>query len=147
MIRHLLRCTRGTAVVEAAIFAPLFVIMTLGVTDIGSGMFFKMTVNAATQSGAAYALVNSGSGSVCQTLTTSCASGIDTAINEAVGGLFTCTPSVCSKTFAACTDPAGGMCFVVTVNYLPTNWPILPSAAYSWAQSMTLSSISTVRVQ
>jgi Flp pilus assembly protein TadG len=53
-MRHFLFCARGAAAVEAAIFAPLFVLFMVGITDLGAGMFVRMTANAAAQAGAAY---------------------------------------------------------------------------------------------
>ena len=76
-------CTTATAAVEAAIFAPIFLTLTLGVTDLGSGMFVQMQVNAAAQAGASYAVINYGS--VCASLTTTCLNGIKAAINDAAG--------------------------------------------------------------
>src|SRR5260370_39122455 len=61
-LRRLFRCRRGTAAVEAAIFTPIFLTMTLGVADLGSGMFARTTVNAAAQGGAPYAGIHSASG-------------------------------------------------------------------------------------
>lgn len=48
ILRRLVKNTDATAVVEAAIFLPVYLILTLGVTDVGTGMFVEMTVNAAT---------------------------------------------------------------------------------------------------
>src|SRR5947208_4524937 len=69
MFKRLLRCTRATAAVEAAIFAPIYLVLTLGVTDIGMGVFVRMSVNAATQAGALYAVVNYNTGKACERTT------------------------------------------------------------------------------
>jgi Flp pilus assembly protein TadG len=144
LLRRLFRSSDATAAVEAAIFAPIFLTLTLGVTDLGTGMYVRMTVNAATQSGAIYAVIKHGS--TCASLTAACISGIQTAMNDAVGNSSFCNGSVCPQpVFQACADPNGGICFVVTANYPFT--PILPDAAYSWASLMTVSSTTTVRVQ
>jgi hypothetical protein len=143
MIRRLFRCTRGTAAVEAAIFAPIFLAFTLGVTDLGSGMFVRMTANAAAQAGAAYAVIHSGS--VCSSMSAACLSGIKTAMNDAAGNPSFCTGAVCTASFVACADPNGGTCFVVRANYSYS--PILPNAALAWAQPSTISSTATVRIQ
>ena len=142
-LHRLFGCTSATAAVEAAIFSPLFLVLTLGVTDLGSGMFVRMTVNAAAQSGAAYAVITSNS--TCASLTAACLSGIEKAMNDATGNSSFCTGAVCSASFTSCADPDGGICFTVSANYPYT--PILPSALYAWAQSSTLSSTVTVRVK
>jgi hypothetical protein len=145
---RLFGCTNATAAVEAAIFAPIFMVITLGVTDLGSGMFVRMTVNAAAQSGAAYAVINSGSSGVCASLTAACLSGIEQAMDNATGNSSFCAGSACSASFTSCADANGGICFTVSAN--SSNYPhtpILPSAVYSWAQSTTYSSTVTIRVQ
>jgi Flp pilus assembly protein TadG len=153
MIKRLLHCTRATAAVEAAIFAPIFLILTLGVTDLGAGMFVRMGVNAASQSGAIYAVVNSGTGEVCESLTSAfspsvasaCLTAIKGVMNEATGDASFCTGTVCTANIGC---PAGSdgssRCITVTVSYPFT--PILPDAVYSWATSTTLSSITTIRI-
>jgi hypothetical protein len=147
MIRTLCRLIRNsdaTAVVEAAIFLPIYLILTLGVTDVGTGMFVEMTTNAATQAGAAYAVIHYPNSGVCASMTAACLSGIKSAMNDATGNPSFCTDSVCSASFTACADPNGGICFTVSAN-TPYS-PILPAAAYSWANSLTSSSTTTIRV-
>jgi Flp pilus assembly protein TadG len=141
-LRRLFGCTTATAAVEAAIFAPIFLILTVGITDVGSGMFAQMTVNAAAQAGAAYAVINSGS--VCASLSSTCLSGIKTAMNDAIGNSSFCTSSVCTASITSCAD-GSPKCITVSANY-PFS-PIAPDAVYSWAQSMTFSSTATIRVQ
>jgi Flp pilus assembly protein TadG len=143
--RRLLRNSDVTATVEAAIFSPIFLVLTLGVTDLGSGMFVRMTVNAAAQSGAAYAVINSGSNGICASLTAACLSGIEQAMDDATGNSSFCTSSMCSASFTSCADANGGICFAASANYPYT--PILPSVVYLWAQSTTYSSTVTVRIQ
>jgi Flp pilus assembly protein TadG len=142
-LRRLARNPDGAAAVEAAIFAPIFLMLMLGITDLGTGMFVRMIANAAAQSGAAYAVINSGS--VCSTLSTSCLSGIQTAINEATGNSSFCTGSVCSASIASCAD-GSPKCIIVSVNY-PYS-PILPDAIYTWASNPSTGLTSaTIRVQ
>jgi hypothetical protein len=150
----LFRCTRATAAVEAAIFVPIFVILSLGITDLGSGMFLRMTVNAATQSGAAYAVNQSTSCSpapctpICASLTSTCLSGIESAMNDATANSSFCTGSVCTASITSCAD-GSPKCITVSANY-PFS-PIFPvnSGIYSqvWTQAMSISSSTTIRVQ
>jgi Flp pilus assembly protein TadG len=145
---HFVSCTTGTAAVEAAIFAPIFLIMTLGVTDLGSGMFVRMSVNAATQAGAAYAVIKSSCTPkpctpICASLTTACHDGIATAMNDATGISSFCTGTVCTPSITGCAD-GSPKCISVSVNYPFT--PILPDVVYSWAQSMTISSSTIIRM-
>jgi Flp pilus assembly protein TadG len=136
----------AAAAVEAAIFAPIFLILTLGVTDLGSGMFVEMQVNAATQAGAFYAVMHySGS---CASLSAACLSGIETAMNDAAGNPSFCTGTVCQASFTACSEANGGVCFTVSASY-PFS-PILPVTSglfsRSWTRTQTYSSTATVRV-
>jgi Flp pilus assembly protein TadG len=143
--RRLFSCADGTAAVEAAIFAPIFLLLVLGVTDLGSAMFKRMTVNAAAQAGASYAVIHYGDS--CATMTPTCLSGIQAAMNNAIGNSSFCTGTVCTASFTACADANGGICFIVSANYLcGSGCLILPDAVYSWASPMTYSSSITVRV-
>jgi Flp pilus assembly protein TadG len=143
ILRRLFKCATGTAAVEAAIFLPIFLTLTLGVTDLGTGMFVRMTVNAAAQAGAAYAVINSDS--ACASLTSACLTGIEAAMNDATGNPSFCMGTVCTASFTTCPDPNGGVCFIVSANYQFS--PILPDAVYSWAKFMTVASTATIRVQ
>ena len=105
--KRLLRCTRATAAVETAIFAPIYLMLTLGVTDLGMGIFVRMSVNAATQTGAIYAVVNAKvKGNACEVTTTNpaawvnssaCVAAIKAVMNDATGDSSFCTSSVCGR--------------------------------------------------
>jgi Flp pilus assembly protein TadG len=137
-LRHLFHCTRATVAVETAIFVPIFLVMTLGIADLGAGMFVRMQGNAAVQAGAAYAVINS--------CASSCITGIEAAMNDATGNPSFCTGSVCAASMSPSTCTAGSVCVItVSANY-PFS-PILPNAAYSWTKSMTVSSTAKVRIQ
>src|SRR5215831_1812271 len=142
-LRHFVQNCSGAAAVEAAIFLPIFLVMTLGITDLGAGMFVRMQVNAAAQAGAAYAVIHYGSATnqgICYSGPSgACLSGILAAMNDATGNPSFCTTSVCpTPTFAVCADANGGVCYSVTANYPYT--PILPDAVYAWALDQTYSS-------
>jgi len=147
----LLRCTRATAAVEAAIFAPIFMLFTLGVSDLGAGLYVRMQVNAATQSGAIYAVVNSGAGATCETMTSTCLSAVKAVINDATGNELFCSTYTCrAEVVTPCPPPDDNppnpqttKCITVEANYPYT--PILPEVVYSWAQTMTVTSTSIIR--
>jgi hypothetical protein len=148
-IRRLIGCAVGSAAVETAIFVPFFLLFTVGITDLGSVMFAGMTVNAATQAGAAYAIVNSGCTPipctpVCATLTSACVSGIKTAMNNAAADSSWCTTTATCTPISGCPD-GSPKCITVSAT-LPYS-PLLPDSAYAWVQLLsTLSSSITVRV-
>ena len=54
----LFRRNDGAAALEAALVAPLFLALTVGIADLGMGMFQAMDVNAAAQAGAMYVVIN-----------------------------------------------------------------------------------------
>jgi len=143
MIRQLRRNSDGSVAVEIAIFTPIFLVMMLGVTDLGAGMFVRMQVNAAVQAGATYAVLNS-SNPVCTTLTSTCLNGIEQAMNDASGTLSFCTSAVCTPSIGGCAGGTG-QCIIVTANYPYT--PLLPNAVYTWASAQNYSSTVTVRIQ
>ena len=143
MSRKLGRTTDGSVAVETAIFAPVFLVMILGITDLGAGMFVKMTVNAAAQAGAAYAAINTNS--TCASLTGACLSGIETAMDDAANNSSFCTGTVCLASIATCAD-GSPKCISVTANYPYT--PFLPDAVFTWASpGQTYSSTITLRIQ
>jgi hypothetical protein len=102
-------------------------------------MFKRMLVNAATQAGAIYAVVNSG----CGSLTPACLAGIKAAMTDASGDPSFCTGSVCSASIGACAD-GSPTCIIVVATWPYV--PLLPDVIYSWAQSVTIVSTVTVRI-
>ena len=141
ILHQFLHCTRASAAVEAAIFLPFFMLLTFGITDLGFAMFARQQANAAAQAGAAYAIVNSGS--ICATSTTACIMGIRAAMNNAVGSSTFCNGTVCAPLITPCAD-GSPKCVSVTASYPLI--PILPSAAYSWARTMTISYTAVSRM-
>ncbi|HYE88912.1 MAG TPA: TadE family protein [Vicinamibacterales bacterium] len=53
------RSRSGVASTEFALMAPVFVVMTLGVIDIGNAVFHKFDLNALARIGAEYGVANS----------------------------------------------------------------------------------------
>ncbi len=143
MIAQLHRNSDGSVAVETAIFTPIFLVMMLGVTDLGAGMFVRMQVNAAAQAGATYAVLNS-SNPVCTTLTSSCINGIEQTMNDASGNPSFCTSAVCTASIGGCAD-GSPKCIRVTANYPYT--PLLPDAVYTWASAQNYLSTITLRIQ
>ena len=139
----MIRNSEGSVAIETAIFTPLFLVLMLATTDLGSGMFVRMQANAAAQAGATYAVLNS-SNPVCTTLTATCSDGIQQTMNDASGNPSFCTSGTCTASIGGCAD-GSRKCIIVTANYPYT--PLLPDAAYAWASSGSYSSTVTVRVQ
>lgn len=139
LLKHVLRCTRATAAVEAAIFAPFFLLFTFGIADLGSAMYIRMAANAAAQAGAIYAVIH------CSTSTAAaCLSGIEQAMDDATAYPSFCTGTVCSASMAACAD-GSPKCIIVSATFPYT--PILSTALYSWAMDQTASYTTTVRIE
>jgi Flp pilus assembly protein TadG len=134
MIWSMLRSRDGSAAVETALFSPIFVILTLAIADLGSGMFTRMTVNAAAQAGAAYAVMNPGAS----------LNDIRTRMNEAAGDPSFCTIATCSAPPTGVCADGSGQCVIVSATYPWT--PMLSATIYSWAISNTVTSAITVRV-
>jgi hypothetical protein len=99
-----------------------------------------MQVNAATQAGATYAVINSRTGLVCETTVIGpCLSGIQAVMNDAFGNSSFCSGGSCNATIGGCTD-GSPKCITISAVYpwvplLP--WPVLP---------LTFSSTVTVRI-
>jgi TadE-like protein len=149
MIRQLRRNSDGSVAIEIAIFTPIFLVMMLGVTDLGAGMFVRMQGNAAAQAGATYAIINSGCTPapctpVCATLTSTCVDGIEQAMNDGSGNPSFCTDAVCTPFIGGCAD-GSPKCITVTATYPYT--PLLPDAVYAWGSAQNYSSTITLRIK
>jgi Flp pilus assembly protein TadG len=147
-LRALFRNSDATAAVEAAIFAPIFLLFTFGITDLGSAMFVRMAVNAATQAGATYAVFQSEStcsASGTPTLTAACSSGIEQAMNDATADSSFCTGTVCSASIGPCPDVSSNTCITISATFPYT--PIMSRTIYSWAMDQNALSTTSVRIQ
>jgi hypothetical protein len=152
MIWNLLRCKRGTAAVEAAIFTPIFLLFTFGITDLGSAMFIHTLANAATQAGATYTVINLGSACSSDgtpngtpTMTAACLSGVKQAMNDAASDASFCSGTVCSASIGSCPDVAANKCVSVSASF--THTPIMSGSLYAWAMDQTAHYTATIRIQ
>lgn len=145
----LLRSESGSSVIEAAVLAPVLLLLLLGAADFGRGYYLAEEVAGAAHSGAEYAIQNSGNFS-------NNAAGIETAAKDDapdVSNLQVATPTwgcECSdgtSYSASCsTVPSGcttNWVYKVTVTasagYTPLfPWPGIPT-------SIALSSSATMR--
>lgn len=137
---------RGTAAIEFALSAPVFVILLLGVVDVGLGAYRQMQVQDAAEAGALYAAINGWN-----------PTGIETAVVNATGAAgmtapapteFCGCPSTSGVTTVACNATCSGAetpgvyvqinAALPYTNILP--YPGLPIPA-------TLTAQSTVRLQ
>jgi len=147
MIWNLLRCKRGTVAVEAAIFTPIFLLFTFGISDLGSAMFIRTLANAATQAGAIYTIVNSDTclSSGTPTMTAACLSGVKQAMNDAASDASFCSGTVCSASIGPCPDVAATKCISVSASFTYT--PVMSGSLYSWAMDQTAQYTATIRIQ
>ncbi len=136
MSRH--ERSRGQALAEFAIVIPVFLMMLLGVVDLGRAVWATTSLDSAAREAARFAIVHGGTGSdscpvgptgpssVATTASPSCPypapsvqSIVDTALNYAAAGGENLTVSVCYKpsiSSPGCTgDNSRGMVVVVTV--------------------------------
>ena len=126
----LFRRNDGAAALEAALVAPLFLALTVGIADLGMGMFQAMDVNAAAQAGAMYVVINR---------TTS---GDQPLMNDAAG----------DATVTVSQSISAG---VVTVTATHAFSPVLPGVVNSQPRVLTwlagwpspFSSTVTIRIQ
>lgn len=58
MIRSNLRCDRGTSLIEFAIVAPVFILLLIGIIEIGRFTYFAILATHAARAGAQYAAQN-----------------------------------------------------------------------------------------
>jgi Flp pilus assembly protein TadG len=58
LIRKFRGCRRGTAAIEFAFVAPVFIILVMGIFEMGRAMWIKATMQYALEETARYAVVN-----------------------------------------------------------------------------------------
>src|SRR3984957_14629369 len=122
-LRRLGRARRGAAAIEMAFIAPVLIFLAAGVIDFGTGVYTKMMVADAAQSGAAYAQLNANSftAATCASNTSpvcACDTSVQTAATRAhatatlFGSAVTATATVMSCClvngaidFPNCTQP------------------------------------------
>ena len=131
-LHRLVSATRGAVAIEAAISVPLFIILTMGIVNLGTAMFDLAAVNAAAQAGAAYGIING----------TVSGSGFQTAMNDAANGLtITASPA---PTIGGCAD-GSPECVTVTARYAFT--PFLGTSAFARWVPTTFNFLATVTVR
>ena len=105
--RRFFRCRRGVTAVEFGIVFPLFLIMTLGVIEVGRVMWIKATLQFAVEEAARFAIVN----------TSATTATVATAAQTACTGTGM-TTNVCTGAFSAAQDITGGKTYVsITATY------------------------------
>jgi Flp pilus assembly protein TadG len=86
---------RGTAALEFALFAPMLLILLVGVIELGDGVFESMQVQDAAEAGAVYVSKHGWN-----------AAGVSAAVVNATG-LSGITASPAPSTFCGCSTAAG----------------------------------------
>ena len=105
--RRLFGCGRGATAVEFGLVAPVFLVMMLGIFELGRAMWIKATLQFAVEEAARYAIVNTSA-----TTTTVATEAQNTCTGT---GMST---NVCNGAFAASQDTTGGKTFVsITASY------------------------------
>jgi Flp pilus assembly protein TadG len=128
MLRFM-RNNTGAALVEAAIALPFFLILMVGIVDLGTGMYRAMSVNAATQAGAAYAVLNKGA--------TSGSSLLNAAADDL--NIF---PDVTQSI------SVGVVTVTATYPFTPLMWSTGLTAFLPWLpKTMNITSTATIRIQ
>ena len=103
------RCSRGAMAVEFALILPIFLVMVLGIVEVGRAMWIKTTMQFICEESTRYAMVNE------DLATAAIETYAQTALNNAGFGNYTVT-------FTATQDLAGGVTFMTvsaTHDYQP----------------------------
>ena len=125
----LLRNERGAALIEAAIALPFFLILMVGIVDLATAMYYVMSVNAATQAGAAYAVLNKG------------ATSGSSLLNAAADNLNVFPDVTQSVSLGVVTVTA-------TYPFTPLMWSAGLTVLLPWLpKTMTITSTATIRIQ
>jgi Flp pilus assembly protein TadG len=128
MLRFM-RNNTGAALLEAAIALPFFLILTVGIVDLGRGMYCAMSVNAASQAGAAYAVLNKG------------ATSGSSLLNAAADNL-NIYPDVTQSI------SAGVVSVTASYPFTPLMWSIGLDKLLPWLpKTMLITSTATIRIE
>jgi Flp pilus assembly protein TadG len=106
--RNFMRHDDGSAAIEAAFMLPLYVLLTIGIVDLGAGMFQSMQINAAAQAGAASIVIS-------PTM-----SGVSAAMTSASGGY------ALDATLTKWTLSGGIATVTATCDTVPSSAPCAP---------------------
>jgi Flp pilus assembly protein TadG len=137
----------GIAATELAMFAPMLVLATIAVADLGMGIHRKMQVQNAAQAGAAYAMVNGFSASSITSSVLNATSFAGIAVEPAPTWFCGC-PSSVGTTSASCNSTCadGTVAGVyVTVSAQGTYNTLMPYPGLT--STFNFTSQSTVRIQ
>lgn len=116
--RTTLRQHKGQSLVEFALILPLFVLIVIGVFDLGRAFFASITITNAAREGARYGTlhVNDPQGVCNATLNEASSSGIALPYNDVT---ITCSAqSTCSSGATASPGCSRNQPLRVTVNYI-----------------------------
>jgi Flp pilus assembly protein TadG len=103
-LKRFWRSKDGAAAIETAIVLPIFLTLTIGMVDVGAGMFQSMQMNAAAQAGAASLFINPSGANVQAAMTAAAGYTLNTSLTTGSisGGVVTAT--------ATCDTASGSPC-------------------------------------
>jgi Flp pilus assembly protein TadG len=154
-LKTLAHAQRGNSAIEFGLLAPILILLTIGVVDLGVGLYQQQQVQAAAQAGAQAALsggsgVNTGATSYGTNIENAATNSTSLSVtatvpNGAWSGCPTGTSITPPKTGSTtCTGGANPNTYV-TVNTTATYKPLLSYPGFG--SSVTLNGTATVRVK
>jgi Flp pilus assembly protein TadG len=153
-LKAIVSATHGSSAIEFGLLAPILIFLTIGVVDLGIGLYQKQQVQAAAQAGAQAAL--SGGASVntsAATFTTNIENAVSSATNLSSISASAATSCGCpSGTSVTPVNTCGTACqsganpnTYVTVGATATYKPLLSYPALG--NSVTLHATAMVRIK
>ena len=121
---------RGQALVEMALVFPVFILLVMGILDLGRAVWQANTMAEAARQGARYAI----------TAPSDCTGITNAATSAAVGVKLNASPVTISET----GDDDGSL---VTVRVTATFSPVTPLIATFTGSSLTISRASTMAIE
>jgi Flp pilus assembly protein TadG len=152
--RHLSRllgtdgtCTEGVAAIELGLIAPVLAVALIGTVDLGIGVYRKMQVQNAAQTGAEYALAHGFTVNGIKNAVTKATSFA--AVKATPDPVQSCgCPSASGVTAAACGSTCSGGAQAGTYVTVSAQGTYTPLISCPWLQSSyDFTAQSTVRLQ
>jgi len=150
LIKNYFKSTKGSNLIEFAIIAPIFILINIGILDLGAMMIVQNSLDAGARAASRFGLTGATAGS---TRTTAIVNEINTTVSDYSGGLvqtqnllinieaYPNLTNYVANTGTTGSYGTGGQIVKYTISY---NWPTF-LAIFGFPSPVQLSGTATVQ--